>query len=486
MVDDLFTVLHLLITPYKIISMSEEILEMDLPEDAPKKDEKSKEIPPKVQPVSDAEFNSALEKLFDLGGFDIISTTIEGADNMEPGPMRDMFLMDNDTQVEREALRVRVGHWVKMLESESNIGSMIEKAIETSEKSGELLVVNIKRTLDATKDLEMNYRALSAFFVNAGGDKPVKNLTILNAPMDKVRDMDSRRFIGKVAEEFKEKYDRLDLMNNYSLLVVPGYMGSKEVIDEWGRVAHDHKVMLLTDFANLENTDQVLKQFERMKLTGDDEFRANMMMCCNWLVGREQYLDAGEQEPLFIPPSAALAGKLYSENMAQVAAGVRHGVMRGALGTRFVILANDLAKLGDMGLIPMENSFNQVQAMSSSSLFTGTNPGMKTYSVTRTFDWLTKCMMDFLNRKVFINISVQEEMTIHKEVSRFFDQCVREYKFLEKVGKVDVKRDPNYRDRLHIYVHATPFFPARNFVLRLDGKSGESPGEANKYDAKVE
>ncbi len=432
------------------------------------------------------EFKSALEVLSDYGGFDLISTTIAGAENMELGPMRDMFMMDNDTKLEREALKVRIRHWVNMLESEGNVGDMIEKSREIGEKSGEILAANIKRTLDATHDLETNYRSLSAFFVNAAGDKPVKNLTILNAPMEKVKDMDSRRFIGKVAEEFKEKYDRLDLMNNYSLLVIPGFMGSKEVIDEWGRVAHDHKVMLVTDFANFENTDQVLKQFERMKLTGDDAFRSNMMLCCNWLIGREQYLDSGEEQPLFIPPSAALAGKLYAENMAQVAAGVKHGVVRGALGTRFIILANDLAKLGDLGLIPMENSFNQVQAMSGSSLFTGTNPGMKTYSVTRTFDWLTKCMMDFLNRKVFINISTNEEMAIHKEVSRFFDQCVREHKFLEKVGKIEIKRDSNHKDRLQVYVHATPFFPAKNFVLRLDGKSGESPGGGNKYDAKIE
>lgn len=469
--------------------MNEELVREELLNQMPESVEKESVTSPRREPVTEETYQAALENLYDFGGFDLIVTTIEGAENMEPGPMKDMFLNDNDTKEEKVNLKLRLEHWIAMLESENNVGNMIERSREVSEKSHDLLTLNIRRTLDATRDLETNYRALGVFFVNAGGDKPIKNLTLLNASMEKVKDMDSRRFIGKVAEEFKEKFDRLDMMNNYSLLVIPGFVESKEVLDEWGRLAHENKVMMVTDFANLENTDQVMKQFERMKLTGSEEFReftSNIMMPCNWLIGREQYIDAGESQPLFIPPSAALAGKLYADNMAQVSAGVKYGVVRGVVGSRFVILANDLARLGDLGLIPMSNEYNQVQAMSGSTLFGGKNPGMKTYSVTRTFDWLTKCMMDYLNRKTFINISTNEEMAIHKELSRFFDQCTREYKFLEKVAKVEVKRDPDYRDRLRVNVHATPYFPARNFVLRLDGKSGENPGNANKYSAKLE
>lgn len=433
--------------------------------------------------VSEELLDQALEVLYDQGGFDFVATTVEGADNMEPGAMRDVFMADEENEDERKALKKRLESFIDLIESTENIGEMIENSQEKGETAGTLLNSNLQRALDATKTLEENYRTVAAFYTNAGGDDPVKNVTILNASMEKVIDLDNRRFLEAVNDEFKNKYDRLDLMNNYSMLLIPGHMKNKQVIDEWARTAAESKVMLLTDYRNLANADQIMRLFEKDKLTGSDDFRANVMMTCNWLIGREQYVEAGEKEPIYLPPSAALAGKLYSGNMAQVSAGVQHGVLRGVSGTRADIRANDLAKLGDMGLIPMAFEFGQVQAMGKSTLFNGTNLGMQTYSVVRTFDWLTKCLMDFLNRKTFINISVNEEMAIQKEISSFFSKCVKEYKFLEKYDNVTVKRDPNQKDRVNVYVHATPFFPAKNFVLRLDGKSGDS---GNEYDVGME
>jgi hypothetical protein len=428
------------------------------------------------------EFAQAIEILNDEGGFNLVSTTVEGAENMAPGALKQLFLTDGDNKAERTALKERLKSWVDLLSQVDNVGDMIETAQDIHQRSGTLLNSNLKKVLETTRSLEENYRATASFYVNAGGDSQVKNITIMNAPMERVTDLDSRQFISTVAKEFKEKYDRLDLMNNYGMLVIPGFMGTKEAIDEWGRVAHEHKVMMVTDFRNLESTDQVMRVFERAKLAGADDFRANIMMTCNWLVGREQYTEAGESEPLYIPASTALAGKMYAGNMAQVSAGVQHGVLRGISGTRFTVFASDMAKLGEMGLIPMATEYNQVQAMSKTTLFNGTNLGLQTYSVVRTFDWLTKCLMDYLNRKVFVNIKVNEVMGIQNEITRFFDKCVREYKFLERVGRVEVTPHPVERDRVNVYIHATPFFPARNFVLHLDGKDGEN--KSYKSDVK--
>lgn len=429
-------------------------------------------------------YDQAIEVLYDQGGFDLISTTVAGAENMEPGALRDVFMTDPEANDERKNLKGRLSAFVALLESDTNTGNLIESSQSIGVQAEELLNSNIKRALDATATLEKNYRTVGSFFTNAGGDDEVKNVTILNASMEKVTDMDNRRFIQAVSEEFKDKYDRLDLMNNYSMLVIPGYMGSKKVVDEWARSAFENKVMLLTDFRNLESSDQIMKLFEKSKHSGEDDYLSNIMMSCNYLVGREQYIEAGEEEPLYLPPSAALAGKMYSTNMAQVAAGAQHGNLRNVAGTRIDIRANDLSKMADMGLIPMANEYGKVFSMSKSTLFNGTNLGLQTYSVVRTFDWLTKCMMDYLNRKVFTNIKVNEVMKIQEEISRFFNKCVREHKFLEAAGNIEVKPDPEHKDRVNVYVHATPFFPAKNFVIRLDGKDGA--GGKNIFETSVE
>jgi hypothetical protein len=426
----------------------------------------------------------ALSILDAEGGFGLIATTVDEAENMDPdsAALKEIFLKESENQKARKQLKNRLKYLVALLQSQSNVGDMIEQSNATAEQSGKLLNENLKKALDATQKLEANYRAVADFYRNAGGDKPIKNVTIVNASLEQAKDLDNPKVLNLVSEELTDKYDRLDLMNNYGLMVVPGSLGKKEIIDEWARRAHDAKAMLVTDFHNLSSADQVMKLFEKSKLTGAEAFRANVMMTCNWLVGRDAVAEAGEKEPLYVPPAGALAGLIYSTNISQVAAGNKFGGLRGAKGCRFDIRAGDISNLADMGLVPMVYEFGKVQAFSSKTLFNGTNIGLQTYSVVRTFDWLTKGMMDYLNRMLFQNISVNMEMDINKEISRFLDKCQREHKIIEKFGAVTVKRDPNQKDRVFVSANIMPFFPAKNFVLRLDGRGGEDP----EWESKVE
>jgi Type VI secretion system, TssC, VipB len=440
---------------------------------------------PSVEKVAEAVKAEALDVLNEFGGYEIVSTTVEGAENMDPGQvaLRDIFLTEKENEDERNKLKKRLGFWLTLITSVDNVGEMIEKSQETSQQSEQLLNANLKKALDATTVLETNYRTVATFYQNAAGDKPVKNVTIVNASMEKIADKDNPRVRQLVGDELRDKFDRLDLMNNYGMVVIPGWLGNKQIIDEWGRVCSENKAMLLTDYRNLETPAATMKLFEKDKLTGADNFKSNIMITCNWLVGRGMISEAGEKEPLFIPPSAAQAGRLYDNNIGQVSAGKKYGVLRGISGTRFDIRANDLSDLGDLGLVPTVYEFGQVQAFSARTLFNGSNAGLQTYSVVRTFDWLTKSMMDYLNRMLYRNISVNMEMDITKEVSKFLDRCQREGKVIEKFGKVDVKRDPNQKDRVFVSVNITPFFPAKNFVIFLDGKSGE---DGSEWDSKVE
>jgi hypothetical protein len=422
--------------------------------------------------VSHEAVGEALGALEQYGGFDLVSGSVQGADNLEPDSvMKDIFLEESSNKKERAEVKQRLEEWIGLLSEVDNVGEMIEQSTAKSEQAATLLKSNVKKTLERIAKLETNYRAVANFYRNAAGDKPVKNVTIVNAPLDKLNDLDNPIFMKAIGKELQEKFDRLDLMNSYGLMVVPGFLGSKSVIDEWARTAHEAKTMLLTDFRDLAKPEQVMKLWEAGKYTGADEHKGSVMVTCNWLVGRSAYDEIGEEEALYVPPSTALAGRLYSNNISQVSAGKKFGELRGVPGTRFVTRANELSDLGEMGLVPMAHEYNQVQAFSQRTLFNGDNLGMQTYSVVRTFDWLTKSLMDYLNRMLFQNISTNAEMSIHKEVSKFFFNCQKNG-ILEKYGRVWVK------------VHATPFFPARNFVINLEGKSGDD-GTA-EWDSNVE
>lgn len=438
------------------------------------------------EPVAKEAVAEVLDKLYDYGGFDVVASTVEGSDNMKPDSMlKEIFLEEEANAGEREELKQRLGEWISLLTETENVGEMIEQSQAKEEQADALLKTNQKAVLERTEKLENSYRTVAAFIRNAVGDNKIKDLTILNASIDKMKDLDSGVFKQAVHDELQKHFDRLDLVNSYGMVVVPGFLGSKAIVDEWARTAHDSKTMLVTDFRNLDTPDNVMKLWEAGKYTGADDHKANVMMTCNWLVGRPAYEEVGEKDPMYIPPSSAVAGRMYSNNIAQVSAGKKFGVLRGVEGTRFVTRASELSDLGDLGLVPMAFEYGQVQAFSQRTLNNGSNLGLQTYSVVRTFDWLTKSLMDYLNRKLFGNISSNNEREIHQEVSKFFYNC-QKAGILEKYSNIEVKRDPRQRDRVLVKIHATPFFPARNFVINLEGKSGDEAGGNPTWEAEME
>ena len=437
-------------------------------------------------PVTKDAVSEVLEKLYDYGGFDVISSTVEGGENMKPDSiLKEIFLEEEGNAPERENLKQRLGDFIQLLSSTENVGEMIEQAQSKGEQAEKVLKTNVNTLLKRTAKLEKNYRTVNAFFQNAVGDNKIKNLTILNASLDKLNDLDTPGFRKAINEELQKYYDRLDLVNSYGMVVIPGFLGSKTVVDEWARTAHDSKAMLVTDFRDLDSPDNVMKLWENGKYTGADDHKANVMMMANWLVGRSAYEEVGETKPMYIPPSGAVAGRMYANNIAQVSAGKKFGVLRGVEGTRFVTRASELSDMGDMGLVPMAFEYGQVQAFSQRTLNNGSNLGLQTYSVVRTFDWLTKSLMDYLNRKLFGNITSNNERQIHQEVSKFFYNC-QKAGILEKYSNIEVKRDPRQKDRVLVKIHATPFFPARNFVINLEGKGGDEAGANPSWEAEME
>ena len=82
-----------------------------------------------------------------------------------------------------------------------------------------------------------------------------------------------------------------------------------------------------------------------LNLTGGAAHFSNVMMTCNWLVGRAKHDDLGEEDDLYIQPSTALAGNVYKTLMSQVAAGKKHGTLSEVDGVRFPLKKSEIADL---------------------------------------------------------------------------------------------------------------------------------------------
>jgi len=263
------------------------------------------------------------------------------------------------------------------------------------------------------------------------------------------------------------------LRENYSLLVIPGYLNSNSVLEKWSKISYDYKTMLFTDFADLDKPDDVIEMFFTANHTGGDPFRANTTMACNWLIGRGRYKEINETDDLHISPAAALAGKVYYTLMSQVTAGKKHGGINEVDGVVFPLKKSEISQLEKMGLIPMVNEYGKVMAFSAKTLFNGDNLGLQTYSVVRVFDYITKVLIDFLNRRAFENWNSKTEKDLRMQIIKFLDGIQGADRLIEKFKITRFERDPKQKDRVYLDLHITPFFPAKSFVIKLDGTKGD-------------
>jgi hypothetical protein len=417
--------------------------------------------------------------LVKYGGFAIVETTIDGAQNLNPEKKarKKIFLSEADKKDERQKLKKRLMLILDLLSSADTASGLMEKAQEKADNAQNLLNKNILKSLEATRDLEQSYRSVNYFFKNTGSDK-VKNVHFMNAAKEQITDLDNTLFIDTVSSELEKNYDRLDLRDNYSLLCIPGYLGSKKVVDKWARIAYKNKVMLLTDFQHLDAPDDVLEEFESSKLTGGDAYLSNVMMACNYIVGRGKQADVGEEEDVYVPPSSALAGMVYQTLMSQVAAGRKFGALNEVDSVKFPMKKSEIAQLEKSGLIPMVNEYGKVMPFSAKTLFTGDNLGLQTYSVVRVFDHITKVLIDFLNRRAFENFNFNTRQDIQKQIVKFLDSITGPGKLIEKFKLLRFEQDPNQKDRIYLDIHMTPYFPAKNFMIKLDGQKGDDPDSA--------
>ncbi|MCF3111513.1 DUF5458 family protein [Niabella sp. CC-SYL272] len=406
--------------------------------------------------------------------FELLVSLMEAIQYLNPDrrAQMDLFLSEAGFREERAGLLARLRIWNALLDTGLDADALANHCEDIATEEQGRYQQNLKAVLQCSKNLECMYRCVHAFFENTEKDR-VPNVTFLNAGLEQLKDTDAPVFINFVREEFKKNYDRLDLRDHYSLLVIPGYLGGRAMVEVWGKLAHEHKVMLITDFEHLDAPDDVMELFERVQHAGGEKFLSSVMMTCNWLVARGGYAVAGEEEDLFMPPAPALAGKLYTTMMSQVAAGKKFGVLRGVNGVAFELKKSEIAHLEKMSLIPMVKEQGYVMAFSAKTLFNGDNMGLQTYSVVRVFDYVTKVLIDFLNRRAFENFNANTRRELMTQMVLFLDNISGPRKLVENFTIRRFEQDAVKKDNIHLDIFMKPYFPAKNFLIKMEGQKND-------------
>lgn len=412
-----------------------------------------------------------------FGGFQLLKGLIKGVENMDPRrkAVKNIYLSDSAYTDARKKLKNELELWVSILEGEGNDPmEIIESCKAKCEKAERNLKDNLFNIHEEIKKLEISYRSLDSFFANAGQGK-IDCITLMNVKKDELGDNDSE-YTKAIRDEIERFYDRLSLKNNYSLLVVPGYLGDADTIRMWADTAYRNKVIMLTDFKDSLNFEMLKEELDDADLQGQDAQLANVVMTCNYILGRKKSELAKEDDDVFIPASAALAGRMTNTDeivIAQGAAGKKYGTLSNVKGARLDLRKSEIAALIDLGVIPMVEEDGRTMAFSNRSLYNGATIGLQEYPIVRVFDWIGKVFQNFFNDEAFTNWNSQVKAELQQAVHDFLSDYKGPGKLIENYNLKGINQDPKTKD-ISVQVELKPFFAAKNFFIELTGHNGQA------------
>ena len=421
------------------------------------------------QPTGKLEYKDCLNKLAGVGGINFIKGILPDAEKMDPRNAASMkiFLSEKINEAKRNRLAKDIEKWLELLNQDKNAVEMANICAQNQEKYQKLFSDNLNVALGTVKNLETSYRTLDAFYKNAAADKAT-NLRIMNVNKSDLQDSNSEYFKA-IDDLLKNAFDRLSLKDAYSLLALPGYIcEDKSILLMWAKLAHKYKVMLLTDHNDDQDYDSMLENVEGYRDSDID--LQNVIICSNWLLGRERQAVADEYEGLYIPPSGALAGMLYNDNanMAQGAGGKKYGTVSEIKGVRVDMLKSELAALASKQVVPMTFSEGRVMAFNNATLYNGDNVAMKEYPIVRVFEWVKKVLLNFLNDEVLQNWDTKVSPKELKSKIAEFLNANKGYGnlFEDYTWRAEPTQDPVTKN-ITLDIDIKPYFAAKNFVVKL-------------------
>lgn len=416
-----------------------------------------------------------VEVLKKQGGFKILEGIIDGKKgirdmNPKNEARRNAFISDEDKAEKRKQLRIELAALKGLVES-GGLAEATESAEKKSEEISTLLKGNLRSALETVKDLEKSYRSVELFFKNAD-EQSIRNLHFLNIPLEEFVSADNTHLREELTKHFDQNFDRFSLEDNYSLMVIPGYLGDS--LDYWSKQASKYRITLVTDYTDEVEFESIEDSIEEKKISGDGKHLANTLVTCNYAVVRKKY-EGIEDDDLYLPMSAPLAGKMYSGNGIQPSAGKKFGKLDGVLGTRIPLLRTHVDKIDKMGMVPIihEKQWGTV-AMSDTTLANeSADPDMRAIGVVRAKDWIAKVLLDYFNSLTFQNFDGRLREDIKQQLNLFFDKIKGHGKLIESFTIDGPKKDPNNPQAVILSVNVKPYFATKHYVIDYSGTQGE-------------
>jgi len=437
-----------------------------------------------AEKVSEEEFASIVSDSFgDFGKLASLLPSFKTADGdlvrgvewLDPKKdfQRKEFLTKKDFATQRKLLAERLKVWVENLSKADNIDDIRKDLNEQSAKLEANLEKNMKKVHKASRELETTYRAVDKFFANAQQEPDEKiNAYFANISAEELTNPDDREKFEQLTKAIADLYREWSIKDCFAMAVIPGYLGSVENIDTVARqLGLPNKVHVMTDLPNFEKFEEVMDMLEDpayANLPGIDNYKQYVSVFANYILARSanQYEDID----MWIPPSAAVAGKMYQGDvtvgMQQPMAGFKHGKIADAKYLRFKANQPDASKINEKGVNPMVTFEGTAVAMGAATLYS--KETFNVYSIRRTYDYVYKTLRNYLNKQTFSVIDQKFIDTMRRDIDKFRKAISGGDNILQDF-RVEIFADEEMRKRqeVDIKVALNPKYPARTFNIEF-------------------
>lgn len=437
-----------------------------------------------VEKISDDEFASILGDQF--GDFSKLASLlpsfktsdgdlVRGVEWLDPKKdfQRKDFLTKDNFAKQRKLLAQRLQIWVDSL-AQGDSPDAIRKVLTEKATSKEAnLEKNMKKVHRASRELETTYRAIQQFFANAQQEPDEKvNVWFANVGAEELANPDDREKFETLCKEVADLFREWDITDAFAMCVVPGWLGSVETIDTFARqLGMPNKVQILTDLPNLEKFEEVMDMLEDpsyANLAGIDTFKQYVSVFANYVLARNA--NQFEDDDMWVPPSAAIAGKIYqgdlTQGMQQPMAGFKYGKINEAKHLRFKANQPDASKINEKGVNPIVDFKGAPVAMGSSTLYT--KETFNNYSIRRTYDYVYKTLRNYLNKQTFTVIDQKFIDTMRRDIDAFMKAITGTDNILQDF-KIEIFADEEMRKRqeVDVKVSLNPKYPAKSFNIEF-------------------
>lgn len=441
--------------------------------------------------LSDDEFAELLSEKF--GKFDDLAKLlpsfktvdgdlVRGVEWLDPKKdfQRKEFLTKKNFAKQRKLLAERLRIWVEALSGDNEPDDVRKSLNEKMTKLEANLDKNMKKVLRSSRDIEMTYRAVDKFFANAQQEPDEKvNAWFSNISAEELMDPDDKEKFEELGKAISDLYREWSIKDCFSMVVVPGWLGSVENIDTFSRqIGFANKVHVISDMPNFDKFEEIMDMLEDPAyagLSGIDDYKQYVSIFANYVMAREanQY----EDKEMWIPPSSVVAGKMYQGDttvgMQQPSAGFKYGKIAESKYLKFRANQPDASKINEKGINTMVNFEGAVVAMGSSTL--STKETFNVYSIRRTYDYVYKTLRNYLNKQTFSVIDQKFIDSLRKDIDKFMKAISGGDNILEDY-KIEVFADEEMRKRqeVDIQVALNPKYPARTFNIEFSAWSEDN------------